>query len=94
MADIPLKSLTFPGVNNVYINTPISSALQFSTSTNYVAGDYVYYNRNLYKFIQTHTASPWSDQHVQAVTICGELSDIRSELSAISSLTNAEEVAF
>lgn len=94
MADIALKSLTFPGINNVYINTPVSIAQQFDSTANYVENDYVYYNRNLYRFTQTHVASPWSDSHAEIVTIGDELSDIKVTLSAISSLTNAEEVAF
>lgn len=63
MADIPLKSLKFPGIENVYINTPVSIAQQFDATTNYIKDDYVYYNRNLYRFTQAHVASPWSDSH-------------------------------
>ena len=91
MADIPLKSLTFPGMSNTYINTPVSTAPQFSTVAAYEIGDYVFYNRDLYCFTQAHSAGAWIGTDAEQVTVGSELKSIISTLAA---LQIAEEASF
>ena len=52
----------------------------FSTSTNYVAGQYVTYNGGLYRFTTAHTGT-WSSSDVVAANIGNDLSDLKSILS-------------
>lgn len=80
MADIPIQSLTFPGINNTYINNPVSVAPQFSTAQSYAVGDYVYYNRKLYCFTTSHPAGIWNNNHVTEVTVGGEISGLKGRV--------------
>ena len=59
MADKPLQSLNFPGRNYTYVNTPLSTAPTFDDTVAYSVGDYVFYNRKLYKFIVAHSSGNW-----------------------------------
>lgn len=52
----------------------------FSTSTAYVAGQYVTYNGGLYRFITAHAAGSWNSSHVVAVNLGGEITDLKSAL--------------
>ena len=54
-----------------------SLAPAFSSSTAYVAGQYVTYNGGLYRFNTAHTGS-WASGDVSAVNIGGELSSLKS----------------
>ena len=51
----------------------------FSTDANYVAGQYVTYNSGLYRFNRAHTGA-WSASDVTAVSIGGELTDLKSTI--------------
>ena len=59
-----------------------SLAPAFSSSTNYVAGQYVTYNGGLYRFSTAHSGS-WSSSDVTTVNIGGELSDLKSASDAL-----------
>ena len=55
----------------------------FSTDTSYVAGQYVTYNSGLYMFTTPHTGA-WASGDVVAVNIGGELTSLKSKISALN----------
>ena len=57
-----------------------TQAPTFSTSTAYAAGSYVWYDGTLYRFTAAHAAGSWTGSDATAVTIGGELADLRSAL--------------
>ena len=57
-------------------------APDFSTESAYSAGDYVYHNGTLYVFTSNHAAGAWSTSDTQAVTVGGELADVKSGLNS------------
>ena len=61
-----------------------SLAPAFSTSTAYVAGQYVTYNGGVYRFTTAHAAGSWNSAHVTAVNLGGEISDLKSALDEIT----------
>lgn len=79
MADKPLESLKFPGLNDTYVNTPLSTAPTFNTTTAYAVGDYVFYDRKLYRFTAAHSAGAWNSAQVTEVTVGGELSGVHGD---------------
>ena len=79
MAEKPLQSLTIQGLSGTYVNTPLSTAPVFNNTTTYVIGDYVFYNRKLYKFIANHAAGDWNSEHVIEITIGNELKNLKDE---------------
>lgn len=57
------------------LNKPLTMtdvAKAFSTTTNYVIGNYVIYEDTLYKFIADHTAGEWNAEHVESTTMEAE----------------------
>jgi len=56
-------------------------APNFSSSTAYVAGQYVTYNGAMYRFTTDHAAGSWNSAHVVSVNIGAELSALKSALS-------------
>lgn len=81
MADKPLQSLNFPGRNYTYVNTPLSTAPTFDDTVVYSVGDYVFYNRKLYKFISAHSVGNWNSSQVEEVTIGNEIKEIEENLN-------------
>jgi len=81
MADKPLQSLNFPGRNYTYVNTPLSTAPMFDNTVAYSVGDYVFYNRKLYKFISAHSIGDWNSSQVEEVTVGNEIKEIENELN-------------
>ena len=81
MADKPLQSLTIQGLSDTYVNTPLSTAPTFDNTTAYAVGDYVFYNRKLYKFIASHSSGNWNSSQVEEVTIGNEIKEIKNDLS-------------
>lgn len=73
MADKPLQSLTIQGLSDTYVNTPLSTAPIFDNTIAYAVGDYVFYNRKLYKFTSAHMAGEWNSNDVVEITIGDEL---------------------
>jgi len=61
----------------------------FSTSTAYSAGSYIYYDGTLYRFTADHAAGAWNSAQAVAVTVGGEVADLKSALSDAPGLTNA-----
>ena len=80
-----LDSLTFPierngaTTNETFVNNPLSTAGQFSTSTAYAVGQYVYYDKKLYRFTTAHAAGAWNASHVTEVTVTSELASLKAE---------------
>ena len=68
-------------MDDTYINNPKSTAPQFSASKAYAAGDYVYYNRKLYRFTAAHAAGAWTGSDASEATVSGELSAIKADLT-------------
>lgn len=64
----------------------------FSVSTAYSAGDHVLYNGVLYCFDADHAAGAWTGSDATAVTIGGELSDLKADLNHVG-LTQSVKVA-
>ena len=84
-----LDSLTLPikknGVvsNETIVNNPLSTAGQFSTSTAYAVGQYVYYDKKLYRFTTAHAAGAWNASHVTEVTVASELADLKEDTTEL-----------
>jgi len=84
-----LDSVTLPIDNNgtvtdeTYVNNPKSIAPQFDASTAYTAGQFVYYEKKLYRFIADHAAGAWNSAHVEEKTIVAEISALKQDLSQI-----------
>ena len=80
-----LDSVTVPikkngtKTNQNYVNNPKSIAPQFSASTAYAAGQYVYYAKKLYRFTTAHAAGAWNASHVTEVTVASELADLKED---------------
>ena len=58
-----------------------TQAPTFSPSTPYVVGSYVWYDGTLYRFTAAHAAGSWTGSDATAVTIGGELADLKSAMS-------------
>ena len=84
-----LDSLTLPikknGVvsNETLVNNPLSTAGQFSASTAYSVGQYVYYDKKLYRFTTAHAAGAWNASHVTEVTVASELADLKEDTTEL-----------
>ena len=64
-------------------------APNYSTSSTYAVGDYVLYNGALYRCTTAiTTAESWTSGHWTAVKVGGELSQLNSEITAISEAVN------
>ena len=61
-----------------------SIASDFSSSTAYTAGQYVYYNNTLYCFTADHAAGAWTGSDATAVTAGGQLTDLKNALNIIN----------
>lgn len=59
-----------------------SLAPAFSSSANYVTGQYVTYNGGLYRFTTAHSGS-WSSSDVVATNLGGDVSDLKSALTQV-----------
>lgn len=66
---------------NYTINDP-NIANEFSTSAAYAAGDYVYYQGNLYRFTAAHAAGAWAGTDATQVKLGGDVSDLKSAMYA------------
>ena len=53
-------------------------APDFSTSTAYTAGDYVWYNGTLYRFTANHAAGAWAGTDAMAAVIGNDVSELRT----------------
>ena len=85
-----------PSINDLItaINTAVASipsdysallhtlAPDFSTSTAYNAGDYVWYNGTLYRFTANHAAGSWTGTDASAAVIGNDLCDLKSAFNA------------
>lgn len=76
-------------MDDTFLNNPKSVAGQFSSSTAYAAGDYVYYNNKLYRFTAAHAAGAWSGSDAEEITVSGELTAIKADLTDLT-----EELGF
>jgi len=84
-----LDSVTLPikkngtKTNQNYVNNPKSIAPQFSASTAYTVGQYVYYEKKLYQFKADHAAGAWNSAHVEEKTIGAEISALKQDFSKL-----------
>lgn len=87
MADIPLSSIRFPGLDDTYTIVPsntLSFAPAYSASSVYITGDYVTRNHKLYRCIRTITAAEsWTSSHWEEVNVGQELDHINTELGSV-----------
>lgn len=67
-----------------------SIAGTFSPSKPYITGEYVWNDGTLYRFTADHAAGSWTGSDATAVTIGGELADLKS---AITSITDTDEIS-
>lgn len=70
--DASTKIATTQYVN--YLRNNIAD--QFYATTNYAAGDYVFYNGTLYKFTSAHSAGVWTGADVESVVFGTELENV------------------
>lgn len=95
-----LDSVTLPikkngtKTNQNYVNNPKSTAGQFSTSTAYAVGQYVYYDKKLYRFTTAHAAGAWNASHVTEVTVTSELTSLKAETNDLKQDLTAVDDAF
>lgn len=66
-------------------NAANTVATEFSTSTSYAVGDYCLYNGSLYRCTTAHSGA-WNASHFTEVSVCSELTDIKTDLSELSSV--------
>lgn len=59
-------------------------APEFSTTSAYSAGDFVYYNGNLYEFTANHAAGAWSTDDTQAATVGGKIASLEGDVANLS----------
>lgn len=57
-----------------------SLARQFSSSTAYTVGDYVWYNNTLYKFTAAHTAGNWLGTDAVTVAIGDDIVEVKGQI--------------
>lgn len=62
---------------------PSMIASTFSTSTSYVAGQTVYYDGHLYRFVADHAAGSWTGSDVTMIVLGDEVGGAKSEINAI-----------
>ena len=61
----------------------LGTAAEFSTSSNYVIGDYCWYDNKLYRFTANHSSSSWTAAHATEVKIANELKTVNSETAEL-----------
>lgn len=66
-----------------YSDLQAGVAPAFSTSTAYAAGDYVWYNGELYRFIAAHAAGSWTGTDAQKKAAVSEFGTLRAEMAAV-----------
>ena len=71
-----------------YVNNPKSTAPQFSASTAYTVGQYVFYEKKLYRFKAAHAAGAWNSAHVDEVTVASELVSHGTDISELKAEFN------
>ena len=85
-----------PSINDLItaINTAVASipsdysallhtlAPDFSTSTAYNAGDYVWYNGTLYRFTANHAAGTWTGTDAVNTVVCNDIGDLKNSLNS------------
>lgn len=83
-----LTNLDISGLDNESVVDAINSkanestiAPEFDPSGSYTAGSYVYKNGVLYRFTAAHSAGAWTGTDVEAVTVGGEVTDLKKDLS-------------
>lgn len=70
-----------------------SLAAPFSTIIDYFTGDYVSYNKNLYRFIADHPRGAWNDAHVVSVPIANDVSALAKSLNGKANATSVSTSA-
>lgn len=55
----------------------------FDAGTAYSAGQYVFYNNNLYQFTADHAAGAWTGTDCTSVTVGGELADLNTAITML-----------
>jgi hypothetical protein len=58
----------------------------FSTSTNYAAGAYVYYNGTLYRFTTAHAAGSWTGTDATAAVLGNDVADLKSAFGELPNI--------
>ena len=90
-----LDSVTLPikkngtKTNQNYINNPKSIAPQFSASTAYTAGQYVFYDKKLYRFKVDHAAGAWNAAHAEERTVGAEISALKQDFNQDTEALNS-----
>lgn len=70
-------------INDITRNLETATLIadNFSTDQIYSVGDYVVYQGNLFRFTAAHSAGAWNENHVELVTVGGELNAKQDELT-------------
>ena len=96
VGDNSKKLATTAFVNNAIANTSQKNSQNiskdFDVNSTYVAGDYVYYNGKLYKFVKTHAAGDWDRSEVDEISITGDIQSATQNLNSIL-VNNSSEVS-
>ena len=82
MANVRLKNIQFPGLDNTY--TIPDEAPAYSTSGTYAVGDMVVYDGKLYKCITAiTTAEAWTAAHWSETKMGNEVSELKTALNEL-----------
>ena len=90
MANVRLKNIQFPGLDNTY--TIPDEAPAYSTSGTYAVGDMVIYDGKLYKCTTAiTTAEAWTAAHWSETKMGNEVSELKT---ALFNITGVSEIKF
>ena len=66
----------------------------FSPSTAYSVGDYVIYNRELYRFTTAHPAGAWNSSHVAKTNLAQESNSLKNAIGYIGDVFTYKRFSF
>ena len=82
MANIRMKDLQFPGLDNTY--TFADEAPEYSSSSTYAVGDFVIYDGKLYRCkTAIDTAEVWTAAHWEETKIGNEVTDVNEKVDQL-----------
>lgn len=90
VADIEAATAEIPASDMASLMSGIAPT--FSTSTNYAAGAYVYYNGTLYKFTSAHAAGSWTGTDATAVALGNDVTTLNNDVSDLRSAVGSYNV--
>lgn len=93
MARIPLRSLTFPDLSNVYVIPQITSlAPKYSNASTYTAGSLVTQDNNLYRCnTDINAAEEWTPNHWDLIPMSTVINGLNATTTRLSNRVGVVE---